>query len=457
MQSDRGEGMKSLLIIGGSDAGISAALRARELNPEIRPTMIVADNFPNFSICGLPYYISHDVAHWKNLAHRTREEIEKEGINLLLEHTAQSIDAQLKQITVVDRTGTTKFINYDKLIIGTGALSMKPRLPGLDHPGVFFLRWIPESIAIDEFIEKQNPKTALIIGGGYIGMEMSEALAKRGVQVTVVEFLESVLPSFDVNFGNKVREVLIKDGVSVNNNISIESISKNGNKLIVEGTKKFNMSTDMVLVSVGSAPNTALGQAIGIATGIKGAFKVNLRMETNIPDIYAAGDCVETWHRILQKYAYLPLGTVAHKQGRIAGENAVGGNREFSGILGTQSVKIFDTVVARTGLNEKEALQAGFLPVSADFETWDHKAYYPPADKLYIRVTADKKSRRILGAQMLGAYKTEVSKRIDIFAAAIYHNMTVPEFGNYDLSYTPPLSSPWDPVQMAVQHVEKLL
>jgi NADPH-dependent 2,4-dienoyl-CoA reductase/sulfur reductase-like enzyme len=447
--------LRNLVIIGGSDAGISAALRARELNPEITPTMIVADNFPNFSICGLPYYISHEVADWKNLAHRTKEDIENAGINVLLEHTAQSINTQSKQVTVADASGNLKILDYDKLVIGTGAVSMKPQLAGLDLPGVFFLRWVPESIAIDEFIKKQNPKTALIIGAGYIGMEMSEALSKRGLTVTVVEFLESVLPSVDVELGNKVRETLVKNGVSVHNTIAIESISKNGNRLIVKGSKGFEISTDMVLVSVGSVPNTGLGKSIGITTGIKGAFKVNLKMETNIPDVYAAGDCVETWHRIMQKYTYLPLGTVAHKQGRIAGENAVGGTSEFAGSLGTQSVKIFDTVVARTGLNDKEAAQGGFMPVSADFETWDHKLYYPPAEKIFIRVTADKKTRRILGAQMLGAYKTEISKRIDIFSAAIYHEITVDGFSSYDLSYTPPLSSPWDPVQMAVHAIEK--
>ncbi|HOT47343.1 MAG TPA: FAD-dependent oxidoreductase [Spirochaetota bacterium] len=449
--------MKKIVIIGGSDAGISAALRIRELDNTIRPTLVVSDRFPNFSICGLPYYISRDVIQWTDLAHRTKEDIEKAGIDLLLEHTAQSIDTRTKQVAVTDNSGVAQILEYDKLIIATGALSMKPPIPGCDNPGVFFLRWIPESVAIDEFINNHKPKSALIIGAGYIGMEMSEALAKRGLQVTVVEFLESVLPSVDVDFGNRVRDVLVGKGISVHNHISIESIKTNGNTLVVAGSHNFSISVDMVLVSVGGVPNATLGQSIGILTGIKGAFKVNSRMETNMPDIYAAGDCVETWHRILKKYTYLPLGTVAHKQGRIAGENAVGGSREFEGSMGTQSVKIFDTVVARTGLNDKEAAQGGYQPVSADFETWDHKAYYPQAEKLYMRVTADRKTKRILGAQILGAYKTEVSKRIDIFATAIYHEVTVAEFSNYDLSYTPPLSSPWDPVQMAVQNLEKQL
>jgi NADPH-dependent 2,4-dienoyl-CoA reductase/sulfur reductase-like enzyme len=334
---------------------------------------------------------------------------------------------------------------------------LKPKISGIDHPGVFFLRWMPDCFAIDEFINKRNPKTAVIIGAGYIGMEMSEALTKRGVKVTVVEFAESVMPSVDVDFGIKIREMLTQNGITVNNNITIESIDKIGNQLIVKGTNHFETATDMVLVAVGSVPNTTLGQSIRIDTGIKGAFKVNLKMETNIPDVYAAGDCVETWHRILKSYTYLPLGTIAHKQGRIAGENAVGGNKEFAGTLGTQSVKIFDKVVARTGLNENEAIKAGFQPVSVDFETWDHKVYFPPADKIYIRVTADQKTKKILGAQMLGTFKTEVSKRLDIFAIAIFHGITVNEFSDYDLSYTPPLSSPWDPVQMAVQNLEKKL
>ncbi len=449
--------MSNIVIIGGSDAGISAALRIRELNPEIIPTMIVADSFPNFSICGLPYYISQEVTRWENLAHRTREDIEDAGINLLLEHTAKIINPGKKQLQIVDKAGAVKTLDYDKLIIGTGAVSWKPEIPGIDHPGVFFLRWMQDCFQIDEFLNTyhletaQAPFTALIIGAGYIGMEMAEALTKRGLAVHVVEFAESVMPSVDVDFGQKIRENLTRNGITVNNKIAIESIEKIGPKLIVKGTNDYEIATDMVLVAVGSVPNTELGRSIGIDTGIKGALKVNLKMETNIADVYAAGDCVETWHRILKSYTYLPLGTIAHKQGRIAGENAVGGHKEFAGTLGTQSVKILDKVVARTGFNEAEATKAGFQPVSADLETWDHKVYYPPAEKLFIRVTADKESRRILGAQMMGSYKTEVSKRIDIFAAAIYHHMIIDEFSDYDLSYTPPLSSPWDPIQMAVQ------
>jgi len=270
--------MKNLIIIGGSDAGISAALRARELKPEIVPTIVVADNFPNFSICGLPYYISGEIKDWKNLAHRTKQDIEKDGINLLLEHTAQSIDKDKKNITVVDKTGAIKILDYDKLIIGTGAVSLKPNIPGLDNKGVFFLRWMPECFAIDEFIKKQKPKTAVIIGAGYIGMEMCEALTKRGIKVFVVEFLESVLPSVDADFGNKILNILNQNGITVYNKVAVQSVNEIDNKLLIKGTDNFEILTDMVLVAVGSNPNTKLGKSTGIETGIKGAFKVNLKI-----------------------------------------------------------------------------------------------------------------------------------------------------------------------------------
>jgi NADPH-dependent 2,4-dienoyl-CoA reductase/sulfur reductase-like enzyme len=449
--------MRNIIIIGGSDAGISAAIRAIEIDPNISPTIIEADKFPNFSICGLPYYISHDVENWKNLAHRTVEEIKRIGIKLQLEHIAQSINIKTKQITITDKNGNSKIESYDKLIIATGGLSIKPNISGINNHGVFFLRWIPESIAIDEFIKNNKPKTAVIVGAGYIGMEMSEALMKRGIKVTIVEFLDSVLPSVDTDIGNKIRDMLIKNGIDVYNNISVESINKIGDKLIVEGSSNTKLTADMVLVSVGSIPNSGLGLSIGLGAGIKGALKVNQRMETGIQDVYAAGDCVETWHRILQKYTYIPLGTTAHKQGRIAGANAAGRDSEFAGTVGTQSVKIFNIVAARTGLNEKEAHQAGFQPISSDIETWDHKIYFPNAENIFIRVIADKKSKKLLGAQMLGAYRSEISKRIDIFATALFHGTAIDELNNYDLSYTPPLSSPWDPVQMAVQKIEKVL
>ena len=441
----------TMVVIGGSDAGISASLRAKELSPDMEVTMILADRYPNFSVCGLPFYLSGEVSDWKRLAHRTASEIEEKGIQLVPDHRVTAIIPDRKHILTADAEGRSKTFPYDKLVIGTGGVSLVPNLPGIDLPGVFFLRWMADSFAFQEYLTSRRPTSIVIIGAGYIGMEMADAMIRRGLSVSVVEFLPSVLTTFDPALGGIVRTELEQQGVQVFNGFAVERIESSGNRLSVRSVAADTITADMVLVAVGSRPETRLARSAGIETGVKGAICVNRRMETRIPDIYAAGDCTETYHRLLGKNTYLPLGTTAHKQGRIAGENAVGGNREYPGTLGTQSVKIFNLVAARTGLKDDEALKEGFSPLSVDIETWDHKVYYPHAEKMRIRITGDQKTRKLLGAQIIGAYGTEVSKRIDTVAASIHNGMTMESLNDLDLSYTPPLSSPWDPVQMAAQ------
>ena len=219
----------------------------------------------------------------------------------------------------------------------------------------------------------------------------------------------------------------------------------------VSGSADVQHTADLVLVAVGVQPDTALAHTAGVKLGVHGAISVTRHMETNVEYIYAAGDCVETWHRMLQHPTYLPLGTTAHKQGRVAGENAVGGQRVFAGSLGTQVVKVFDLACARTGLTEMEARAAGYDPYTQELVTWDHKRYYPGAQELHVRLTGDRQSGRLLGAQIVGHWQAEVAKRIDIFATALFHEMTIDAMNDLDLSYTPPLSSPWDPVQVAAQ------
>jgi NADPH-dependent 2,4-dienoyl-CoA reductase/sulfur reductase-like enzyme len=244
---------------------------------------------------------------------------------------------------------------------------------------------------------------------------------------------------------------LERHGIEVVTGVTINRIEQKGERLLVVDSKSFERATDLVIVAVGVNPATQLAQITGITLGIRRAIQVNRRMKTNFPDIYAAGDCAETYHRILGQNTYLPLGTTAHKQGRIAGENAIGGNREFQGSLGTQVVKIFEVAAARTGLRDDDAITAGFEPMTIETEVWDHKVYYPGAHSLRIRVTGDRSTGQLLGAQIAGHYQGEVAKRIDIFATALFHGMTVDDVSDLDLSYTPPLGSPWDAVQMATQ------
>lgn len=441
--------MDKMLIIGGSDAGISAALRIKEMDARADVTMVLADAYPNFSICGLPFYISGEVQDWRSLAHRNLAEIESHGIHVMSDHRAEAILPDSQKVRIFSHEGATFEVTYDKLLITTGAQSAIPSIKGLDAPGVFFLRWMADSFAVKDFIDQHHPRRALIIGGGYIGLEMADALIHRGMAVTLMEFAPEVMTTLDPELGRLIRAELTSRNVRVVTGQAAQRILQKENRLFIETASGTVETADMVLVATGAKPSTGLARTAGIDLGAGGAIKVNRTMATGVKDIWAAGDCVQTWHRILQRHDYLPLGTTAHKQGRVAGENMLGGKREFQGSLGTQVVKVFDQVAAGTGLRDETAAAADFDPLTVQLTVWDHKAYYPGAKQIHIRLTGDRGTGRLLGAQIVGPLGTEVSKRIDIFATALFHNMRVEELCDLDLSYTPPLSSPWDPVQMA--------
>jgi NADPH-dependent 2,4-dienoyl-CoA reductase/sulfur reductase-like enzyme len=260
-----------------------------------------------------------------------------------------------------------------------------------------------------------------------------------------------VLATLDPSLGLLVSQELHQHGVTVTTGVAVQEITARDQHLIVAGSGGWRVEADVVLVATGVRPEAGLATAADIQTGQKGAIVVNQAMETNVPRVYAAGDCVETYHHLLGRNVYLPLGSTAHKQGRVAGENAVGGQARFAGTLGTQVVQVFDLVAARTGLSDAEASQAGFHPRTVPVETWDHKAYYPGAHMLHLRIMGDRMTGQLLGAQIVGHRTAEVSKRVDVFATALFNRMAIEDLNNVDLSYTPPLSSPWDAVQMAAQ------
>jgi NADPH-dependent 2,4-dienoyl-CoA reductase/sulfur reductase-like enzyme len=284
---------------------------------------------------------------------------------------------------------------------------------------------------------------------------MAEAFTARGLAVTLVEQAQAVMPTVDLELGRLLGEELRRHQVRVVNDVTIKAIHHDADGLTVAGDPDFAATADLVLVVVGVRPDTELAVAAGVQTGVRGALRVDRRMRTNLPDVLAAGDCVETYHRLLDQPAYLPLGTTAHKQGRVAGETSVGRDREFAGSLGTQAVKVFELAVARTGLRDSDAREAGFDPVTVGSVQFDHKAYYPGAHQLHLRLTGDRQTGRLLGCQLVGDHRAEVAKRIDIPAGALFHGMTVGALCDLDLSYTPPFGSPWDAIQLAAQDWER--
>lgn len=450
-----------LVIVGGSDAGISAALRARELNPATDVTVVVADEYPNFSICGIPYYVAGDVASWQSLAHRTVADLEATGMRLALNTRATRIDVAARHIEILRPDGSTSSLPYDELVVGTGALPAHAGIAGLDGTdplgiadGVHVLHSMSDTFALERDLETRAPRTAAIVGAGYVGLEMAEALSRRGIQVTQIQRGAEVLSTLDPELGALVRAELTGNGVEVITGTTIQSIARasteSGPVLTLSGNDgAFVRTVDIVLVVVGVVPNTELLASAGARLGAGRAVAVDRWMRTGLPHVWAAGDGVVTHHRLLGE-TYLPLGTTAHKQGRIAGENVVGGDARFAGSLGTQVVKVFDLVAARTGLRDTEAQRAGFRPLSVTSSPDDHKAYYPGARPVSVRLTGDGDGR-LLGAQMVGRLGSEIAKRIDVYATAIFHDMAIPQLNELDLSYTPPLGSPWDAVQIAAQ------
>ena len=445
-----------IVAIGGSDAGISAALRARELDPSVDVTVVVADEYPNYSICGIPYYFSGDVQPWQSLAHRTHADLEATGMRLRLNTLATRIDAGAQRLAVRDQGGESE-IAYDELIVGAGALPTYAGIAGLGtlgpEDGVHVIHSMGDTFALDAHLAERGPQTAIIIGAGYVGLEMAEGFRARGMRVIQLQRGPEVLSTLDPELAATVHAELLEHGVEVHTDTLVQAVEKTDAGLVVHAEhlgQRVAHTADLVLAVVGVRPNTSLLEDAGATVGAGRAVVVDEQMRTGLPHVFAAGDGIVTHHRLLG-VTYLPLGTTAHKQGRIAGENALGGQARFAGSVGTQVVKVFGVVAARTGLREHEAVVAGFAPATTQTAADDHKRYYPGAQPIDIRITGDTESGRLLGAQLVGRLGTETAKRVDTYATALFAGLSVEQISDLDLSYTPPLGSPWDAVQVATQ------
>ena len=372
-----------VLVVGGSDAGVEAGLQAAARGAQV--DLVVADAYPNFSVCGIPYFLSGEVADWHNLAHRNRAELEAAGLTLHLNTRATAVNTANRRVRGQGPHGQDVEFGYDRLVLATGAVPQRPPIAGLDTlgpgDGLHTLHTIGDALAVARSLHRPPNDQVVIVGGGYIGLEMAEALTRRGLHVTVLEALPQVMSTVDAEIADEVHDTLAANDVAVHSGTAVTTIERHVQGLTVHaqpttGGTASSWQAGTVLVLTGVRPDTGLAASSGVTLGERGAIAVDRGMRTNLPDVYAAGDCVRTYHRLLDRHVYLPLGSTAHKQGRVAGVNATGGDTTFAGSLGTQVVRVFDRVIAATGLRETHARQAGYDPLVAERAADDHKAYY---------------------------------------------------------------------------------
>jgi NADPH-dependent 2,4-dienoyl-CoA reductase/sulfur reductase-like enzyme len=456
------------VIIGGDAAGMSAASKIKRARSDAHVLVFERESYISYSACGMPYWIAGVVESDRRLIVLTPERArERRGIDVRTGHDVTAIDRAAKTITVQRQaTGETITQPYAKLLVATGASAVKPPIPGMHLPGVFTLRSLTDARRIHQFIADHSPQQAVIIGGGYLGLEMAEALRERKLDVTVIELLPHLMPNFDGDMVEEVTAHLVEQGVQVQTGVRVEAVEQIGNQLSVlsQSVEPHQQAlppipADLIIVSTGVRPNSQLAKAAGLRLGETGAIWVNDHMQTSDADIYAAGDCVEHHHVVLQKNAWIPLATSANKGGRIAGDNMAGGDAAFPGILGTAIVKVFDYTMAITGLTEKEAQASGQFGAGGEhagaavISEPDRAGYWPGVEEIKVKLVFDTRNGRLLGGQLVG--KAGVNKRIDILATALHAGMTVMDVGFLDLSYAPPYSPTWDPVQVAANVAAK--
>jgi CoA-dependent NAD(P)H sulfur oxidoreductase len=437
-----------LVILGGVAAGTKAASRARRLDPQMEITVYQEEPEPSISECGLPYLLSGVVEERDDLVARTPEKFAEKDIDVLVRHRVKKIGATGKNLSVLNlKTGQAFEDAYDRLVIATGARAVLPPIPGAELEGVFKLRFLTDSDEIGRYIEEQSPKKATIVGGGYIGLEVAENLCRLGIEVSLIEGEDRVALAYGPEVSENVEAELEANGVGVYTGERVDQFTGEGR---VRGVRfgDRELETDLVIVGVGIKPNVELATEAGVETGTTGAILVDRHMKTSVPDVWAAGDCVETTNLVSGRPTWVPLGDTANQMGRVAGTNAATGDEtlEFPGILGTGIFKVFGLDVGKTGLSEKEAEDDGFEVVSAGLWAYDRAAYYPGAGKVFLKLIADRAKGRLLGAEAAGS---GADKLTDICAAALWGRLSYPDLVNIDLAYAPPYGPALSPVIQA--------
>jgi NADPH-dependent 2,4-dienoyl-CoA reductase/sulfur reductase-like enzyme len=438
---------KRLIVIGGVAAGMSAAAKAKRTDRDLEVVVYEKGPYISYAACGMPYLIAGEFSDYRDLMVRTPEQMGKQGVEVHVRHEVVAIDHGAQSVTVRDLADAREFTQaYDVLVIATGARPAWLHVPGADLPGVSGLRSLESGLAIQRFLEEHKPENAVIVGGSYIGVEMAETLRRRGLAVTMIVRSGQVLrESIDDDVRKLVHAELERQDVVV---VQGTPVAFEGDgQLAVVVTEDGRYPCDMALLGIGAQPTVELAHAAGVALGATGAIATDDRMRTNLPGVYAAGDCAEALHRVTGQPVYIPLGSTANKQGRVAGENAAGGRETFGGVVGTTVVRCFDLAVASTGLTADRARAEGFAVRETLIHAQNISHYFPGATEIHVKLVVDDESDRLLGGQIVG--QRGVAKRVDVLAAALHSRMTVADLRRLDLSYAPPFAPVWDPILVA--------
>lgn len=433
---------KRLIVIGGVAAGATAAARARRLDERARITIVERGRYVSFANCGLPYFVSRDIPKRSSLVLQTPEGfLSRYGVEVLLETEALSIDREAGVVKVRGPEGEAD-LPYDSVILALGGAPISPPIPGIEGPNVFNLWTIPDMDAIHRFIEERTARSALVIGGGFIGLEAAEAFLKRGLELSIVELTDHLMPHADPEFGAMIAGAFAEAGARVEVGRSVVELVP-GRARLDDGRE---LLADLVLVAAGVRPNVGLARAAGLAIGEAGGLLVDGELRTSDPRIWAAGDMVEVVHRVSGRKVRVPLAGPANRQGRIAATNALGGSMVYRGAVGTTILKVLEDAFGMTGLSTRSARDAGFDVRTAVVHRAHHVTYYPGAEELSLKLIYDGRSRRLLGAQAFG--RQGVDKRIDVAATALAAGLTVDDLAELDLSYAPPFGAANDPLNM---------
>ena len=445
-----------VVIVGGVAGGATAAARIRRLDEQADIVIFERSGFVSYANCGLPYYIGGVITDQRELTLQTPESFfARFHIDVRVRHEVTAIHSENKTVSVRNlETGEQFEERYDKLLLSPGARPTQPRLAGAEHERIFTLRTVEDTLRIRKFVEEKQPKSAVLAGGGFIGLEMAENLRELGVEVTIVQRADQVLPPLDYDMATQIHTLLRSHGVHLKLGSAVAGFESSGEQVVTLLEGEQPLHSDMVLLAIGVTPDTALAREAGLELGQKGAIRVNDRMETSVPDIYAVGDAVEVEHFVTKERAVVALAGPANRQGRIVADNICGGDSRYSGAQGSSVIKLFELTAASTGINERSAQAAGIDYDKVILSPEHHASYYPGSQTMTMKVLWEKDNLRLLGAQIVG--RGGVDKRIDVLATAIRSGMKATGLLELDLAYAPPYSSAKDPVNMAGFMIENI-